>query len=47
MNCHCKILFKHLREIVFQVGDESSILPPKLQAEILEALSKRQKPTSE
>lgn len=26
----------------FQIGDESSILPPKLQTEILEALSDRQ-----
>ncbi|XP_040049004.2 DENN/MADD domain containing 2Da isoform X2 [Gasterosteus aculeatus] len=31
---------------IASVGDESSILPPKLQAEILEALSKRQKPTT-
>ncbi|KAM8863303.1 DENN/MADD domain containing 2Da isoform 4-T4 [Spinachia spinachia] len=31
---------------IASIGDESSILPPKLQAEILEALSKRQKPTT-
>ncbi|XP_058499557.1 DENN domain-containing protein 2D-like isoform X3 [Solea solea] len=28
---------------LYSIGDESSILPPKLQAEILESLSKRQK----
>lgn len=32
---------------LFQIGDESSILPPKLQAEILEALTTRQKASSE
>ncbi|XP_047186863.1 DENN domain-containing protein 2D-like isoform X2 [Scophthalmus maximus] len=35
------------KTFIFSTGDESSILPPKLQAEILEALSMRQKTSTE
>ncbi|XP_062248610.1 DENN/MADD domain containing 2Da isoform X2 [Platichthys flesus] len=35
------------KTFIFSTGDEASILPPKLQTEILEALSKRQEASTE
>lgn len=35
-------VYMNYKIFLFQIGDESSILPPKLQSEILEALSHRQ-----